>query len=82
MFVLQILVFQRGFKDEERRKLAIVTGQILANGLASPRVLAALFEDHLVKEGQHLLNSNFHYIFSPGPNAFFLKKKNLFPKFT
>lgn len=47
----KILVFQRGFKDEERRKLAIVTGQILANGLASPRVLAALFEDHLVKEG-------------------------------
>lgn len=42
MFVLQILVFQRGFKDEERRKLAIVTGQILANGLASPRVLAVM----------------------------------------
>jgi hypothetical protein len=50
--VRKVLVFQRGFKDEERTKLAIVTGQILANNLASPRVLEALFEDHLTKEGQ------------------------------
>ena len=45
-------MFQKGFTDDEREKLAIVTGQILANSLATPRVLAALFEDHLVKEGQ------------------------------
>ena len=45
-------MFQKGFKDDERQKLAIVTGQILANGLSSPRVLGALFEDHLVKEGE------------------------------
>lgn len=49
--LLQVLVFQKGFKDDERRKLAIVTGQILANALCTPRVLNALFEDHLVKEG-------------------------------
>ena len=49
--VLQVLVFQKGFKDAERSKLAIVTGQILANALCTPRVLNALFEDHLVKEG-------------------------------
>ncbi|KAL8594680.1 hypothetical protein ACOMHN_052413 [Nucella lapillus] len=52
--VHKILVFQKGFEAEERQKLAIVTGQILANGLASPRVLRALFEDHLVKEGLSL----------------------------
>jgi len=47
----KVLVFQKGFTDNERTKLAIVTGQILANGLATPKVLTALFEDHLVKEG-------------------------------
>lgn len=49
--VRKVLVFQKGFKDDQRKKLGIVTGQILGNGLASPRVLEALFEDHLVKEG-------------------------------
>ncbi|KAL8599773.1 hypothetical protein ACOMHN_040483 [Nucella lapillus] len=49
--VRKVLVFQKGFTDEQRQKLGIVTGQILANALASPRVLGALFEDHLVKEG-------------------------------
>nr|KAG5695834.1 hypothetical protein BaRGS_006491 [Batillaria attramentaria] len=49
--VRKVLVFQKGFTPEERSKLAIVTGQILAAGLATPRVLGALFEDHLVKEG-------------------------------
>lgn len=49
--VRKVLVFQKGFTDEERSKLAIVTGLILAAALATPRVLNALFEDHLVKEG-------------------------------
>ncbi|XP_076437206.1 eIF5-mimic protein 2-like [Babylonia areolata] len=49
--VRKVLVFQKGFQDDQRQKLGIVTGQILGNGLASPRVLDALFEDHLVKEG-------------------------------
>lgn len=50
----KVLVFQKGFQPEERQKLATVTGQILANGLATPRVLVALFQDHLVKEGLSL----------------------------
>ncbi|XP_076456175.1 eIF5-mimic protein 2-like [Babylonia areolata] len=52
--VRKVLVFQKGFQGEERQKLAIVTGYILANTLASPRVLEALFEEHLVKEGLSL----------------------------
>ena len=48
---LQILMFQKGFTDEERSKLAVVTGIILANGLCTPKILQSLFEEHLVKEG-------------------------------
>merc|ERR1719295_1517462 len=47
----KILMFQKGFTVEEREKLATITGIILANGLATPRILLSLFEDHLVKEG-------------------------------
>lgn len=44
-------MFQKGFQAEEREKLATITGIILANGLCTPRIIASLFEDHLVKEG-------------------------------
>ncbi|CAG5135748.1 unnamed protein product [Candidula unifasciata] len=47
----KILMFQKGFQADEREKLAIITGIILANGLCTPRILLSLFEDHLVKEG-------------------------------
>lgn len=47
----KILMFQKGFTDEEREKLATITGIILGNGLCTPRILLSLFEDHLVKEG-------------------------------
>jgi len=47
----KILMFQKGFTDEERSKLAVVTGIILANGLCTPKILQSLFEEHLVKEG-------------------------------
>jgi len=47
----KILMFQKGFTEEERAKLATITGLILANGLATPRIILSLFEDHLVKEG-------------------------------
>ncbi|KAK7092581.1 eIF5-mimic protein 2-like [Littorina saxatilis] len=49
--VRKVLVFQKGFTDDERKKLGIITGQLLACGLCSARVLTALFEEHLVKEG-------------------------------
>jgi len=47
----KILMFQKGFTVEERSKLAVVTGIILANGLCTPKILLSLFEEHLVKEG-------------------------------
>jgi len=47
----KILMFQKGFTDEERDKLATMSGIILGNGLCTPRILLSLFEDHLVKEG-------------------------------
>lgn len=47
----KILMFQKGFSEEERLKLAKITGIILANGLCTARILSSLFEDHLVKEG-------------------------------
>ncbi|XP_067686931.1 eIF5-mimic protein 2-like [Haliotis asinina] len=50
----KILVFLKGFSEDERRKLAIITSLLLANGLCTARVLASLFEDHLVKEGLSL----------------------------
>ena len=47
----QILVFLKGFSEEERRKLAMITALFLANGLISAQSLNSLFEDHLIKEG-------------------------------
>ena len=47
----KILVFLKGYKDDERKKLAIITGIILSQNLCTAKVLASLFEEHLIKEG-------------------------------
>lgn len=47
----KLMNFLKGFTEDERHKLAKVTGIILANNLASPACLNSLFEDHLVKAG-------------------------------
>ncbi|XP_052273928.1 eIF5-mimic protein 2-like [Dreissena polymorpha] len=49
--VKKLLVFLKGFSDEDQQKLAIILGIIFANGFCKANVLSALFEDHLVKEG-------------------------------
>lgn len=41
----------KGFKDDEKRKLAIITGIFLGNGFCSAKVLSSIFEEHLVKDG-------------------------------
>ncbi|XP_050405785.1 eIF5-mimic protein 2 [Patella vulgata] len=50
----KLLVFLKSFKEDERRKLAIITGLILANSLCSAKILDGLFEEHLAKEGLSL----------------------------
>ncbi|XP_062566175.1 eIF5-mimic protein 2-like [Saccostrea cucullata] len=47
----KILYFMKGFNDDEKRKLAIITGIFLANSFCSAKVLSSLFEEHLVKDG-------------------------------
>jgi len=47
----KLIVFLRGFQEDERRKLAKLYGLSLANGLAHASCLNSLFEDHLVKDG-------------------------------
>ncbi|XP_068669859.1 eIF5-mimic protein 2-like [Montipora capricornis] len=49
--IKKILLFLKGFTEDQRNKLAIVTGIILANGMASPISLTSLFSETLVKEG-------------------------------
>lgn len=53
--ILQILYFMKGFKDDEKRKLAIITGMLLGNSFCSAKVLSSLFEEHLVKDGELLV---------------------------
>ncbi|ESO96404.1 hypothetical protein LOTGIDRAFT_115834 [Lottia gigantea] len=50
----KLLVFLKSFKEDERRKLAITTGLILANSLCSAKILDGLYEEHLAKEGLSL----------------------------
>lgn len=49
--IKKILVFLKGFKEDEQRKLAIILGIIFANGFCKAQVLSGVFEEHLVKEG-------------------------------
>lgn len=50
----KILIYLKAYSDEERRKLAIITGLFLANGLCSAKILTSLFEQHVAKEGLSL----------------------------
>lgn len=50
----KLIMFLKGFNEEEREKLAMVVGICLANGLGTPACLIALYDDHLVKEGLSL----------------------------
>lgn len=50
----KLILFLKGFNEEERRTLGRITGIFLANGLGDATVLSSLFEDHLVKEGLSL----------------------------
>lgn len=52
--IKKILVFLKGFKEDEQKKLAIELGIILANGFCKAQVLSSVFEEHLVKEGLSL----------------------------
>lgn len=54
----KILYFMKGFKDDEKHKLAIITGIFLGNGFCSAKVLSSLFEEHLVKDGVSLEFAN------------------------
>ncbi|WAR05400.1 BZW1A-like protein [Mya arenaria] len=49
--IRKLLVFLKGFTDDEQEKLAITLGIIFANGFCKAQVLVCLFEDHVVKEG-------------------------------
>ena len=48
----QMLVFLKGFTEEDRTKRGPFIGVCLTNGLGEPTCLPALFEDHLVTEGE------------------------------
>ncbi|XP_014785883.1 eIF5-mimic protein 2 [Octopus bimaculoides] len=50
----KILIYLKAYSEEERCKLAIITGLFLANGLCSAKILSSLFEQHVVKEGLSL----------------------------
>ena len=49
--MMKILKFLKGFKVEERTRLAIYTGLVLGEGLVAGTILASLLNEHLVKEG-------------------------------
>lgn len=50
----KLILFLKGFTEEERTKLAKVIGICLSNGLGSPSSLQQLFDAHLVKDGLSL----------------------------
>ena len=50
--MLQLIVFLKGFDEEQRRKLATVMGVCMAAGMGNATCLGILFEDHLVKDGE------------------------------
>jgi len=53
--LFQLIMFLKGFNEEERQKLGKIVGVCLSNCLGNPSCLCALFDDHLVKEGKTLL---------------------------
>jgi hypothetical protein len=52
----KLILFLKGFDENQRRKLARIIGIFLANGLGNAECLSQLFQDHLVKDG---LSMNF-----------------------
>ena len=52
VYLLQLLLFLKGFTESERNKLAMLTGILLANGNISASILSSLFNENLVKEGR------------------------------
>jgi len=50
----KLIMFLKGFTEEERSKLAKIVALCLANGLGDPSCLSLLYDDHLVKEGLSL----------------------------
>lgn len=50
----KLIVFLKGFDEEQRRKLATVMGVCMAAGMGNASCLGILFEDHLVKDGLSL----------------------------
>ena len=55
-FVFQLIIFLKGFGEDERRKLGTVTGICLANGMGNAVCLGCLFEDHLIKDGKIVIS--------------------------
>lgn len=47
----KLIMFMKGFSEDERQKLGMVIGVCLANNLGNPTCLTKLFDDHLVKDG-------------------------------
>lgn len=47
----KILLFLKGFTEDERTKLAKITGIFMASNFVSARPLQSLYEEHLIKEG-------------------------------
>ncbi|CAK9303271.1 unnamed protein product [Gordionus sp. m RMFG-2023] len=47
----KVLVFIKGFDEEQKNKLSKFIGVLLANNFVSAKVLETLFQDHLVKDG-------------------------------
>jgi len=47
----KILVFLRGFGDQEKHKLAMITAILISIGLVTASVLNSLFQEQLVKDG-------------------------------
>jgi len=49
--MIKILKFLKGFTVEERTRLAVYTGLVLAEGLVAGTILTSLLNENLVKEG-------------------------------
>ncbi|KAK1335980.1 hypothetical protein QTO34_003780 [Cnephaeus nilssonii] len=49
--VKKLLLFLKGFLESERKKLAMLTGVLLANGTLKTSILNSLYNENLVKEG-------------------------------
>jgi len=47
----KVMMFLRGFEEEQRQKLATVSALLLSVGTIPPGVLTKLLQDHIVKDG-------------------------------